>query len=255
MLYIQKNSCPNDIQSEIDKLINFDEWRNIPEVPSSEQVVIVRRQYFDKLYKRAIREALIAEQHGLCAYCMDRVENSKDSTTIEHLIPLSKSKSGAMNYQNWIAVCKGGQNIEPSQGEKRIVCCDVKKGSNVTILSPLNQSQMNHISYYSDGTIFYNAPSGRDLRTITREINYTFGLNGKVDPKTGHSRKDTTTGIVKARKDAYISMLDLLVELEESGELTSDVIQNFKLSLLSDDVWEPFIGVKLYVLDNYPNVF
>lgn len=251
MLFIQKKSCPDHIQAEIDRLIDSDEWRSIPEEPSSEQAEIIREQYFDKLTKSSVRETLITEQHGLCAYCMASVVNSKDSTTIEHLIPLSKSKAGSMNYQNWLAVCMGGQNTEPAQGEDRVVCCDVKKGNNITTLSPLNKAQMERIAYYDDGTVFYNAPSGKEQRKITHEINYTFGLNGKVDPKTGHSRKDTSTGIVKSRKDAYIAMQDLLLELDNTGELTPDVITKFRHSLLSDMVWEPFVGVKLFVLNMF----
>lgn len=254
MLYIQKGACPDDIQTQIDAIIKTEEWDNIPEVPSSVQVKLIRDEYFDKLIKHSIRESLISEQHGLCAYCMSRIENSGESTTIEHLVPLSKSKSGAMDYKNWLAVCMGGQNIESTQGEDRIVCCDVKKGNNTTMLSPLNQSQMDRIAYYDDGTIFYNLSSGKEQRKIAHEINYTFGLNGKVDPQTGHSRKDTTTGIVKSRKDAYIAMRDLLIELQSTGELTQDIVNGFQQNLLSDTVWEPFVGVKLYVLKMFPNV-
>ena len=252
MLYIQKENCPADIQAQIDALIGTEEWDDIPEEPSSEQAALIREQYFDKLRKPPVREALISEQHGLCAYCMDRIE--KESTTIEHLIPLSRSKAGAMNYQNWLAVCMGGRNMELPPGEDRVVCCDVKKGGNITRLSPFNQTQMERIAYYSDGTIFYDAPSGKNQRNITHEINYTFGLNGKVDPKTGRSRKDTSTGIVKQRQDAYIAMYDLLQELDSRGELTPEVIDRFRLSLLSDEIWEPFIGVKLYVLKMFPNI-
>ena len=248
MLYVQKENCPDDIQAQIDELTGTEEWDIIPEEPSSEQAKIIRERFFDKLKKGPIRETLISEQHGLCAYCMDRVVNSEDQTTIEHLIPLSKSKAGAMDYANWLAVCMGGQNIVPPQGEDRIVCCDVKKGNNITVLSPFNKAQMSRIAYYDDGTIFYSAPSGKRQRIIKHEINYTFGLNGKVDSKTGRSREDTTTGIVIQRKDAYIAMRDLLQELDSNGELTSDNIDKIRDDLLSETVWEPFIGVKLYVL-------
>lgn len=254
MLYIQKENCPADIQAQVDTLINTEEWDNIPEIPSSEQASLIRKQYFDKLTKPSIREALISEQHGLCAYCMGSVKNSGESTTIEHLVPLSRSKAGAMDYMNWLAVCTGGRNVEPAQGEDRVVCCDVKKGHNITSLSPFNQSQMDRIAYYDDGTIFYNSSPGKEQRKITHEINYTFGLNGKVDPQTGHCRKDTTTGIVKSRKDAYAAMRDLLIELDSAGELSPEIINRFQKSLLSDMVWEPFVGVKLYVLKMFPNV-
>ena len=83
---------------------------------------------------------------------------------------------------------------------------------------------------------------------------YPFGLNGKIDQQTHRSRRDTSTGIVKHRRDSYIAMRDLLLELEDRGELTSEIMDNLQQSYLSDEIWEPFVGVKLYVLKMFPNV-
>jgi hypothetical protein len=91
MLYIEKQACPVDIQMDIDGLINDEWWEHISEEPSKDEANLIRKNYFDKLNKRRVREALIGEQHGLCAYCMTRIENNK-FTTIEHWYPLSKSK-------------------------------------------------------------------------------------------------------------------------------------------------------------------
>lgn len=249
MLYIEKQKCPAHIQEDIDKKIKSKEWHEFPEKPSSAQAQAMRKRYFNRLNKSNIREALISEQHGLCAYCMCRVVNSGSTTTIEHMIPLSKSKAGAMAYSNWLAVCKGGQNIEPEDGGHRVVCCDVKKSNTIAVLTPVNREQMKWIAYCDDGTILHNSPSPEEKRTLTDEINRVFGLNGIIDPKTGHSRKDTTTGIVKKRKDAYIAMYDLLMELHRNQQLTPEMILAFRQSLLADSEWEPFVGVKLFVLD------
>lgn len=249
MLYIEKQPCPDHIREAIRKRINTKEWRDLPEVPSSAQAQIMRKKYFDKLDKSAIREALIADQHGLCAYCMCRVVNAGNSTTIEHMVPLSKSKAGALSFENWLAVCKGGQNIKKPDGERRVICCDAKKSNMSATLSPINREQMQWIAYCDDGTIIYNSPSAEEKRALTDELNRVYGLNGIIDPKTGHSRKDTTSGIVKKRKDAYIALYELLLELHQNSELTPEMIVKFRESLLSDEKWEPFVGVKLFVLD------
>lgn len=255
MLYIQKENCPADIQEEIDRLTGTPKWAALPEVPaSSEQAHAMRKGYFDRLRKWRVREALIAEQHGLCAYCMCRIQNSGNSTTIEHFIPLSKSKSGAMNYGNWMAVCKGGQNIKPPQGEKRVICCDAKKSNTIARLSPMDRSRMEHIAYYDDGTIYYRAEDSQEAHRFNQELNFIYGLNGKVDPRSHRSQKDTTSGVVKQRKDAYIAMFDELMRMESTGELTADLLIRFRQSLLSDPEWEPFVGVKLYVLDLFLNM-
>ena len=119
----------------------------------------------------------------------------------------------------------------------------------ITTLTPLDRRQMEGIAYYDDGTLYYRSSKDPDYRKIVHDINDIYGLNGIVDSKTGRSRKDTTSGIVKQRKDAYISMFDELMRLEAEGELTPELVHAFRDSLLSDEKWEPFIGVKLHVLD------
>ena len=251
MIYVQKEKTPDDIQEEINRLTGTKKWAAFPEHPSSEEAHAIRDHYFNRLNKSRVREALLAEQRGLCAYCMCRITNHGSFTTIEHVMPLSRSKAGAMDYQNWLAVCKGGTNFPKPGNGRRIICCDAKKGNTITTLTPLDRRQMAGIAYYDDGTLYYQAPNDPDRRKIVHDINDIYGLNGIVDPKTGRSRKDTTSGIVKHRKDAYISMFEELMRLEAEGELTLDLVRRFRESLLSEDKWEPFIGVKLHVLDMF----
>ena len=251
MLYIQKENCPADLQADIDRLTGGSRWASFAEVPSTGEAHAIRKNYFDKLNKSRVREALIAEQHGLCAYCMCRIKNSGNSTTIEHFVPLSRSKAGAMNYQNWLAVCKGGQNIKKPEGEKRIICCDAKKSNTIATLTPLDRDHMAHIAYYDDGTIYFSAVSHPDYLRFCQDLNSTYGLNGKMDPKTNRSQKDTTSGIVKQRKDTYNALFDELMRLESAGDLTAELLTRYRRSLLSDPEWEPFLGVKLYVLDMF----
>ena len=251
MLYVHKNPCPAEIQEEIDHLTRSQKWQDFPEHPTSEQARRIRTGYFNRLDKSRVRRALIADQHGLCAYCMCRIVNNGSSTTIEHFIPLSKSKAGAMNFDNWLAVCKGGQNIQPRHGESRVICCDAKKSNTITVLNPRNRHHMDNIAYYDDGTIYYQGTSDADYRQIVHDINNIYGLNGKFDAKTRRSQKDTTSGIVKQRKDAYISMFDELMRMEAEGTLTADLVLAFRESLLEEEDWEPFVGVKLHVLDMF----
>ena len=100
MIYVKKSSCPENIQKDFDLQKAKSEWNDIPEEPNKEQIRILREEFFDKLNKDQIREALIKEQHGLCVYCMSRIENTAESTVIEHWYPLSKSKEKALQYEN-----------------------------------------------------------------------------------------------------------------------------------------------------------
>ena len=68
MLCINKTCPPRNVQDEIDRVRRTPEWC---EANDPEQI----RDCFDQLDKNAIREALIREQHSLCAYCMRRIYN------------------------------------------------------------------------------------------------------------------------------------------------------------------------------------
>ena len=86
MLYIQKNSVQQTILNKINEIKRSELWKKIPENDTK----AIRAQ-FDLLPKEKIRQSLVEEQHGLCAYCMRRIQNS-DKMSIEHWYPLSNSK-------------------------------------------------------------------------------------------------------------------------------------------------------------------
>ena len=155
MIYVKKSSCPEDIQKDFDLQKAKPEWNDIPEEPNKEQARILREEFFDKLNKDQLRDALIKEQHGLCVYCMSRIENTAESTVIEHWYPLSKSKEKALQYENLFASCYGGQK-ETVKGVHRICCCDAKKHDASIKVDPRNERMMENIIYYSNGRIDFS---------------------------------------------------------------------------------------------------
>lgn len=116
----RENECPGEVADDIQAIKETDAWKNTPEplnqVLPEERSKTTRelRNFFDQLKKDKIREALLIEQHYLCAYCMSSIENNPLHTTIEHWLPLSKSKETALDYQNFLATCKGGSDIDAS---------------------------------------------------------------------------------------------------------------------------------------------
>lgn len=82
-----------------------------------EERTILARGRFDAMNKRVIRDALIAEQHGLCVYCEDRVREPEHGTPppIEHWRPLSLSHHTAIHWRNLYQSCD------------RVACCDDRK--------------------------------------------------------------------------------------------------------------------------------
>lgn len=101
MLYIKKKEAPRSMRAKVAEIKSSPAWKRI----QLEDTKALRQQ-FDLLPKQDIRQALLDEQYFLCAYCMRRIENEELHMNIEHWSPLSKDKDNALNYRNFLAVCK-----------------------------------------------------------------------------------------------------------------------------------------------------
>lgn len=62
---------------------------------------------FQNPEKQAVKEALVAEQGGLCAYCCRRIEATPASSHIEHVVPRHTRPDLALDYANFVASCPG----------------------------------------------------------------------------------------------------------------------------------------------------
>lgn len=248
MLYINKQPCPPDIQADIERKTSSAAYRKISEVPSGSQAKTLRQSCFNKLNKQRLREALLEEQHGLCAYCMMPITNNGNITTIEHWYPLSKSRSKALDYKNFHAVCKGGSNIKIDNGEERVICCDAKKSNTVITLNPQNREMMNSIAYHDDGTIYTTLSDEERRQVIQADLDDVLALNGK---KIGRRRADTTTHVVKGRRDTYTAIDEVLQEAYLQGTLDEELIDFYEYETTGGQQWEKFAGVSLYVLNQY----
>ena len=96
---------------------------------------------FDGLDKTELRECLLKEQGYLCAYCMKRIHNERD-TKIEHY--RARNSENQLEYANLLAVCYGNQsnsNGEVRYGKKRLTC-DSMKGSQPLHINPQNEEDI-----------------------------------------------------------------------------------------------------------------
>lgn len=182
MIYIEKEGLSAELGRKIIEIRKSDLWKKI-EKDNTDAV----RQVFDQVFpQNDVKAVLIHEQRGLCAYCMRRIHMDAHSR-VEHFVPLSVDKEKAIDYNNMLGVCDGGEKITVQQGH--ILCCDAYKKETVICTSPLNKVQMDKIAYKPDGTI-YTEP--RD-DTMEKDINETLLLNGIRKPDG--SVRDTSTEI------------------------------------------------------------
>lgn len=248
MIYIKKRRTPISIKKASD---------NIKKDPASGYRAISLpgdtsklRELFERMPKNEIRENLFKEQHGICAYCMRSINFDASGMKIEHYKALSKDKNAALDYQNYLGVCYGGEKEEDDRN--RILCCDASRGEKDLKINPRDDKQMKAIAYRRNGEIYIRETADFDERTVRDlqdDIDKVLHLNGKKDD-SGRIIRDTSTKIVATRRSMYDSVSTEFSRWEKKKCLTSTFLQS-KIDILenelkNDNVAQPFIGVKLY---------
>lgn len=239
MLYIQKGEEPLAQQTTRIKIQRSTEWK----ATASHDTATIR-DYFNQLPKQEIRDSLVIEQKGLCAYCMRRLDSKGSHMNIEHWVPLSKNKDLALSYSNMLGVCDGGKKSN-SNSRKKVLCCDASKDDDATMtINPLDEEQMKEIAYLSDGTIYTMSNDA----ALQRDIDDILKLNGELDCKTGKRIADTATCLVKNRKDAYERCKNWIRGLDKKHKCTSAVIGKRIEEICNSYPMEEYAGVTLFLL-------
>lgn len=117
-----------------------------------------------------LKRFLINEQHHLCCYCCNRVEERKSH--IEHFIPQKVDDSKQLDYQNMFISCNG--YIEGISTVDEESCGHRRKSwyNRFFIISPLDEECERIFEFLPDGTI---QPSNDDQRG--NKMIENFGLN------------------------------------------------------------------------------
>lgn len=124
--------------------------------------------YDNYQYKDELRAALVAEQKGLCCYCMGRIRAEPLAMKIEHWQCQDRYSQHQLSYGNLLGACLGGQG-QPTSNQH----CDTKKASNDLKWNPANIAHMveSRLRYLVDGTI----ESEDDV--FNDQLNLVLGLN------------------------------------------------------------------------------
>lgn len=237
MIYINKQKPDKEILDKIAGIKNSLEWK---QAGNGDTKAI--RQCFDRLPKDKIRKNILHEQHYLCAYCMKRIDDSSFHTTIEHWFPLSKDKDRALDYNNMIGVCKGGSSVSAKDGDKRQLCCDAYKGDKEITINPLKQEHMKLIKYMKDGKIYTSDEE------LDKDIKDKLRLNG-IFNSDGSFKCDTSTGLIKGRRDAYEKSVTIIKVLSKKGKLTSAAVRKQIDNIEKEEIWDEFAGVLIFFLE------
>lgn len=234
MLLIRKDPPSQDVSREIKRVKHDVDWDHA-DLTDKE----FARNSFDLLNKSIIREQLLKEQKGLCAYCMKKIRNN-EKTVIEHWCPIDADPSQALSYQNMLACCKGGQD---KYNNPHILCCDASKGEQIITISPLDEAHMNRVRYRTDGKIVIFPEN----TTLTHDINDILKLNGEVD-STGKIIHDTSTNLVHGRRQIFENYSVFINGLVKKRKPVAPAVRKKINEISSAQYYTEYAGVWLYFL-------
>jgi len=147
--------------------------------------------------KKTLREMLIADQGGICAYCMQRIKSNSNGMKIEHYRTFAKynGTNGLPNlrltYRNLLGVCLGKSGDAAH--------CDTFRGDlhpdhqEMLAIDPLDKNCEKLIRFNLDGGRIYS-----NDKDVDRELNEILNLNHKM--------------LVQNRKKAYNNMMQEMIK-------------------------------------------
>lgn len=124
--------------------------------------------YGDYRGNPALRTALVAEQRGLCCYCMNAIIADGQKMRIEHWQSQSGFPAQQLVYANLLGACKGGEGGSADQYH-----CDKLKDYRVLKWNPATPAHAieSRIRYQNNGEIRSNDPQ------FDSELGTVLGLN------------------------------------------------------------------------------
>lgn len=181
---------------------------------------------FDGLDKTELRECLLEEQGYLCAYCMKRIHDEKD-TKIEHY--RARNDENQLEYNNLLAVCYGNQTPAGSEvryGKKRLTC-DSMKGNQFLHINPQSQDDMSTIYYDNQGWMYStNEVYQEDIKNVLN-LNDPYGY---------------LVGNRKAVIDAMMRSLRMTKTPQEAKELLLKWKRKY-MSISNEEKYPEYLGV------------
>lgn len=115
-----------------------------------------------------LRTALVAEQGGICCYCMGRIRSGPTTMKTEHWHCFSRYEDERLIYRNLLGACLGG----PKQ-PLHLQHCDTRKGNRDIRWNPAEPAHHieTRVRYEPDGSI--NSDDG----AFNNELNEVLNLN------------------------------------------------------------------------------
>ncbi|PZW47191.1 uncharacterized protein (TIGR02646 family) [Pseudomonas sp. URIL14HWK12:I3] len=118
--------------------------------------------------KEALRQALVAEQRGLCCYCQSRIHATPEGMKIEHWQCQARHQARQIDFSNLHGACLGGHG-QPERNHH----CDTRKRNDdlcFSLCDPTHPIER-QITFLGDGRI------QSDNEAINTDLNKVLNLN------------------------------------------------------------------------------
>lgn len=126
-----------------------------------------------------LREALVRDQGGLCAYCQQRITIDEDLATglpkmkIEHWMARAESGTRPFVWSHLLGVCQGvSRDVAGRSLQRNVHHCDTSRGDRKLFLHPVEHQgpdPREHLRYTANGKVLAETSDPRveqDIRTL-----------------------------------------------------------------------------------------
>ncbi|MFM2064781.1 MAG: hypothetical protein RLZZ507_4452 [Cyanobacteriota bacterium] len=229
--------------------------KNVRKSPEPEELKNYKKRYSSQFKRYAdlkknrafekVRDTLISDQKGLCAYC--EMEIHEKNRSVDHFIPRkqsTKENNHDLDWQNMLGICcpPGGVEDEHEKNSKLLkysLCCGQKKGgvNDSKLLNPLNLPIPRLFKFSSeDGEIRPDEIACLKSGIPVENVEFTIEQLGLNVPRLKEQRWVVIDEINKELDDETIDINDLEEKL--AAEHFGDGTKN----------WPPFFTTMRWVL-------
>ncbi|WP_432629314.1 hypothetical protein [Brotaphodocola sp.] len=184
--------------------------------------------------KDELREVLLQDQGYICAYCMRRIENNRDTMKIEHWKAqnLLKTEVEKLDFKIMLGVCDGCRGAKDPY-----TTCDEHRHGDELYVNPLDRGMMSTISYDRQGHIKSSDPQ------IDQDLNQKLNLNCEEAPSR----------IVQNRRAIYRECKERLMKIQKSGNWKMSTLRQVKQYYENKENGRnsEYVGVPLYLIEKY----
>lgn len=201
------------------------------------------REAYKKLrnpLKSQVRQCLVDEQGGLCAYCMCRIPRTDAEPqiapiVIEHMIPRDpvdgRDVGQGLDYNNFLAVCHGNKASHGKRDFSDLTCDAHRENTEFRKINPCYPETLVSIFYRLDGKIDAGDPE------VRYDLVSTLNLNTPTSP------------LIAERK----AVLDSLIS--DIGNVTETDLLKYCTAVLSEFQEEttpktPYVGILIWYLQS-----